>query len=70
MDAKYQFVMGLSNDMIGYAVPKSQWDEKPPYTYGRKSAPYGEINSLGPETAPILYREMKALISNAKTLKD
>lgn len=70
MDAKYQFVMGLSNDMIGYAVPKSQWDEKPPYTYGRKSAPYGEINSLGPETAPILYREMKAMISKAKELKD
>lgn len=62
MTSKYQFVMGLSNDMIGYMVPKSQWDEKPPYTYGRDSAPYGEINSVGPETAPILYTKMKEMI--------
>lgn len=62
MSAKYQFVMGLSNDMIGYVVPKSQWDEKPPYTYGRESRPYGEINSLGPETAPMLYTKMKEMI--------
>lgn len=62
MPSKYQFVVGLSNDMIGYAVPKSQWDEEPPFTYGREKAPYGEVNSLGPETAPILYREMKALL--------
>lgn len=62
MPHKYQFVVGLSNDMIGYAVPKSQWDEEPPYTYGREKAPYGEINSMGPETAPILYREMRAML--------
>jgi hypothetical protein len=54
--------MGLSNDMIGYLVPKSQWDEKPPFTFTFKDAPYGEINSLGPETAPILYKAMKELL--------
>lgn len=62
MTSKYKFVMGLSNDMIGYAVPKSQWDVEPPFTYGRDSRPYGEINSLGPETAPILYTKMKEMI--------
>jgi hypothetical protein len=60
--ATYSFTMGLSNDMIGYIVPKSQWDVKPPYTYSFKNAPYGEINSLGSETAPILYRAMKEII--------
>ena len=64
--SKYSFTMGLSNDMIGYIVPKSQWDEKAPYTYKFKDAPYGEINSLGPETAPILYQEMKGMIKNRK----
>ena len=63
MKGEYQFIMGLSNDMIGYAVPKSQWDAKGPFTYQNKEAPYGEINSCGPETAPILYREMKALLT-------
>ena len=63
MDSKYQFILGLSNDMIGYAVPKSQWDSEPPFTYQFEEAPYGEINSCGPETAPILYKEMKALLN-------
>jgi hypothetical protein len=31
-----------------------------------KDAPYGEINSLGPETAPILYQAMKGMIKNRK----
>jgi hypothetical protein len=60
--ATYSFTMGLSNDMIGYIVPKSQWDQKPPFTYSFKDAPYGEINSLGPETAPILYQAIKELV--------
>jgi hypothetical protein len=62
ISSKYSFTMGLSNDMIGYLVPKSQWDEKPPFTYTFEDAPYGEINSLGPETAPILYKAMKEIL--------
>jgi hypothetical protein len=62
MNGKYKFISGLSNDMIGYIIPKSQWDEKPPHTYGYESPPYGEINSLGPETAPILHEVMLDLI--------
>lgn len=69
MTSKYQFVVGLSNDMIGYALPKSQWDQEAPYTYGQEDAPYGEINSLGPETAPILYREMKTLLQEEMSIK-
>ncbi len=62
MPGQYRFISGLSNDIIGYIIPKSQWDVKPPYTYGRDSRPYGEINSLGPDTAPMLHSEMLKLI--------
>jgi hypothetical protein len=62
MPGTHRFVIGLSNDEIGYILPKSQWDEEAPYTYSRDDAPYGEENSLGPETAPILYRELKKLL--------
>ena len=62
MPGKYTFMAGLSNDMIGYIVPKSQWDEKPPHTYGNTGRPYGEINSLGPETAPLLHSAMMKLL--------
>ena len=62
MPGEYKLVFGLANDMIGYVVPKSQWDEKEPYTYDNDDAPYGEINSLGPDTGPILYREMVKIL--------
>tara|TARA_R100001143_G_C3360687_1_gene135326 strand:+ start:9360 stop:10913 length:1554 start_codon:yes stop_codon:yes gene_type:complete len=58
MHGDYRFMPGLSNDMIGYVVPKSQWDTKHPFTYGAEKRPYGEINSLGPETGPILHRNL------------
>lgn len=61
---KYSFFGGLSNDEIGYIIPKSQWDTKPPFTYGRDSAPYGEVNSIGSETAPVIYRELSGLIKD------
>lgn len=62
MPGEFRFISGLSNDMIGYIIPKSQWDAKSPYTYGYDNRPYGEINSLGPETAPILHSAMMELI--------
>ena len=51
-------IIGLANDEIGYIIPKRQWDILRPYAYGRTKAQYGEVNSVGPEVAPIL---MKAL---------
>jgi hypothetical protein len=63
MKGKYKFVFGLANDEIGYIVPKSQWDEKKPFTYKRDGAPYGEVNSLGPETAPALHQHLKELLN-------
>jgi hypothetical protein len=63
MKGKYKFVFGLANDEIGYIVPKSQWDEKAPFTYKKDGAPYGEVNSLGSETAPLLHKNMKEIMS-------
>ena len=66
MPAKYNITVGLSNDMIGYIIPKSEWDEKAPFIYDYEESPYGEINSLGPETAPILYKAMVEVINDIK----
>ncbi len=53
MKGPYRMLIGLANDEIGYIIPKRQWDERPPFCYGRMTAQYGEGNSLGPETAPL-----------------
>jgi hypothetical protein len=62
MNGKYKFVLGLANDEIGYIVPRSQWDENAPFTYDKPNSPYGEENSLGPETAPLLHSHISALL--------
>lgn len=66
MPGKYKFVFGLANDEIGYIIPKSQWDTKSPFTYERDSAPYGEENSIGPETAPMLHNILKSMLLELK----
>lgn len=63
---KYRMLVGLGNDEIGYIIPKRQWDEKPPFCYGLKKAQYGEINSTGPETAPIICNAFEALVKGKK----
>lgn len=67
---QFKFFAGMSNDMIGYIVPKSQWDVKPPFTYDYKDRPYGEINSLGPETAPNIHEEVLKILSDLKIEED
>jgi len=61
LSARYRMIVGLANDEIGYIIPKRQWDEKPPFCYGRKTDQYGEIHSLGPDTAPLLCRAFQEL---------
>jgi hypothetical protein len=58
----YRMIVGLGNDELGYVLPKRQWDEKPPFTYGQTKAPYGEVNSLGPDTAPLLCAAFRELV--------
>ena len=59
MPGRVKFVFGLANDEIGYIIPKSEWDRKPPYLYGSKRGVYGEINSLGPDTARMIHAALR-----------
>jgi hypothetical protein len=69
MTGRYKFVFGLANDEIGYIIPKSQWDVKEPLAYGMKEAQYGEENSLGPETGPLLHGSLKEMFSELNQAK-
>jgi hypothetical protein len=61
MRGKHKFIIGLANDETGYIIPKTQWDAKPPFAYGRDRDQYGEENSLGPETSDLIYRNLTEL---------
>jgi len=63
MSGRYRFVVALCDDELGYIIPKSEWDEKPPFAYGRDSPQYGEMNSAGPQVAPILLDVFRDLLS-------
>jgi hypothetical protein len=61
MPGKTKFIFGLANDEIGYIIPKSEWDEKPPYLYGASRPVYGEINSVGPDAAAVIHQAIGEL---------
>jgi hypothetical protein len=56
-------LFGLANDEVGYIIPKRQWDKAPPYAYGREQPQYGEINSCGPDVAPVLMEALKRRVA-------
>ena len=58
-------LLGLANDEIGYIIPRRQWDARPPFAYGKPRGQYGEINSVGPDAAPLL---IEALADRVRTL--
>jgi len=62
LKSKYQFIIGLGNDEMGYIIPKAEWDERPPWLNNNPRAYYGEINSPGPETAPAVTQALAELI--------
>lgn len=61
------FYIGLANDEVGYIIPKRQWDWAAPYCYGSKERLYGEINSVGSETAPLLMKALADAIDKASS---
>ncbi|HEU4401150.1 MAG TPA: neutral/alkaline non-lysosomal ceramidase N-terminal domain-containing protein [Candidatus Polarisedimenticolia bacterium] len=63
LGARHRFIVGLCNDELGYIIPMSQWDEKPPFAYGRDGPQYGEMNSAGPRVAPLLLRTFEEILS-------
>lgn len=62
MKSKHRMLIGLANDELGYFIPKRQWDEKAPFCYGLKKAQYGEMNSVGPDAAPVICGAFKELV--------
>ncbi len=63
MSAPYRMLFGLANDEIGYIIPKCQWDETAPYTFGATHRWYGEVNSIGPDAAPAITSALQTLIN-------
>ncbi len=62
LKSKYQFIFGLTNDEIGYLIPKAEWDEEPPWLMNASSSFYGEVNSVGPDAAVAVLRALSALV--------
>jgi hypothetical protein len=62
MKGKYNFILGLANDQIGYIIPQSEWDKEPPHIDNMQEQ-YGESFSVGFQTAPIIHRESQKLLA-------
>ena len=62
LKSRYQFVLGLGNDELGYLIPKAEWDDQPPWLLNRPQRWYGEINSVGPDAAGVVLRGLVGLI--------
>jgi len=60
--SEHRMVIGLANDEIGYVIPRSQWDTKAPFAYGRDEDQYGEVNSAGALVAPRLAAAFERLL--------
>ena len=69
MGKEFNFFLGLANDEIGYIIPKSEWDNEEPWLYLDENDTYGEENSLGPDTGPIIYKKLKEQLKLVKMLK-
>ena len=63
---KLNLMVNLANDSIGYIIPKSEWDEDAPWIYGEEEETYGEVVSLGPNTAPIIHEKLVKLIEESQ----
>jgi hypothetical protein len=62
--SEYKLVFGLANDEIGYVIPRSEWDARKPFAYGRAEAQYGEVNSVGPSAAGRLVEAYERLLGH------
>ncbi len=63
MKAPFRMLFGLANDEIGYIIPKAEWDNTAPWLQSAPKRWYGEVNSTGPETAPVLLQALFNLMN-------
>ncbi len=66
-DKPYKAVLGLTNDELGYLVPKCQYDNEAPFAYERTSAQYGEGFCVNPELSEGLLRALHDAIGSLNT---
>src|SRR5579872_1924321 len=62
MSAPYRMLFGLADDEIGYIIPKAEWDNEAPWLNGSSKRWYGEVNSVGPEAAPLIVKTFQELV--------
>jgi hypothetical protein len=62
MRGRTRMLFGLANDEIGYIIPKAEWDDKAPWLQNATKRWYGEINSMGPEAAPMITAAFAELV--------
>ena len=62
LKSRYQFILGMGNDELGYLIPRAEWDDHPPWLLNRPQRWYGEINSAGPDVAGVVLRGLVGLI--------
>ncbi|MBI4875331.1 MAG: hypothetical protein HY822_11925 [Acidobacteria bacterium] len=60
--APFRMLFGLADDEIGYILPKAEWDNQAPWLQNAPKRWYGEVNSVGPETAPRIAEAFRSLI--------
>jgi len=64
LTAPYRMLFGLANDEIGYIIPKAEWDNQEPWLNQAKKRWYGEVNSVGPEVAPVIANALDKLLQS------
>ncbi|MBW2315138.1 MAG: hypothetical protein JRH10_13175 [Deltaproteobacteria bacterium] len=67
MPGRFRFALGLAGDALGYIIPKSEWDDEAPWLYGSNRETYGEVVSVGPNTAPTLHGALLELLDELAT---
>ena len=64
LPGKVNLMVNLANDAIGYIIPKSEWDNSAPWIYGEEEETYGEVVSLGSETAPAIHSAVVEIVKD------
>ncbi len=72
MPGKHKLILGLAQDELGYIIPANGWDEKKPFLGPEHLDSYGEENSIGIQTAPLIHASVSRLsdLVGDKVLQD
>jgi hypothetical protein len=63
MTGRYNFILGLTNDEVGYIIPEEEWDWNGTWMDGDWTGKYEESMSLGPAVAVIVENTLMKMLS-------